>query len=424
MSAPEGGFTLIGSGWHPALFRSEAEALAGPVGFVHPRVVMTEAASADTENRLSRAALLDDILLHGQSSAPIETDILANQIAEWATAHLPTGTFAIRTRSLGTGLAGFSKSAIAQAAGGLIADNNHTVNLESPEHEIVVILAGPEDPPNHPDPLANSPPAIVWGLRHPTWTRTNWGGRQPMERPFFQPVSLEPRLARLLITLGHRSPHNSAEGGIQGPGEPTTVIDPFCGTGGIAIEAMLAGLSVLASDLDPRMVSGTRQNLEWASEELCAADFGGKELGGADFGGEELGGGGLCGNFPATWDVQEIGVGKTPDVWGRVSGSIFAFDPPYGRNAWKSDDGYELFLKACSAARTIDDAGSLCTLLPTDPAILNDDSDEPVDPLVMGKSWSKIADQMLERGWRVVLTAPVKVHRSLARLLVVAHPSH
>ena len=209
-----------------------------------------------------------------------------------------------------------------------------------------------------------------------------------MDRPFFQPVSLEPRLARLMISLGHRSDT-----------EPTTVIDPFCGTGGIAIEAMLAGLNVLASDLDPKMVKGTKENLQWASEDLCSG-------------------------YSATWDVQESGVGLTPDVWGKVGGAIFALDPPYGRNAWKSDDGYQLFLKACSAARTIDHSGSLCTLLPTDPAILKDNSDEPLDYLVMGKPWSKVVDEMLDRGWKVALTAPVKVHRSLARLLVVAHPSH
>jgi len=388
VEASVGRLTLIGSGWHPTLFRSEAEALAGPFTFVHPRIVVTKSENSNLPIRLARAALLDDVLLHGQSSAPVEPATLAKKIAEWATAHLPEGTFAIRPRSLGTGLAGFSKSAIAQAAGHLIADNTHTVDLESPENEIVVILAGPEDPSNHPDPLANSPPAIVWGLRSTDWNRVGWGGRQPTERPFFQPVSLEPRLARLLISLGHRT-----------DSEPTTVIDPFCGTGGIAIEAMLTDLTVLASDLDPRMVEGTKQNLEWASKELS-------------------------GQSEVTWDVQEIGVEFTPDVWGRVSGSIFAFDPPYGRNAWKSDDGYQLFLKACSAALTIDDAGSLCTLLPTDPAIFSEDSDELPDPLVMGKPWSKIVDHMLERGWRVVFTAPVKVHRSLARLLVVAHPSH
>ena len=92
-------------------------------------------------------------------------------------------------------------------------------------------------------------------LKQENWQRSGWGGRSPTDRPFFQPVSLEPRLARLMISLGHRS-----------DSEPTTVIDPFCGTGGIAIEAMLAGLNVLASDLDPKMVKGTEENLQWVSD--------------------------------------------------------------------------------------------------------------------------------------------------------------
>ena len=382
------GLTLVGSGWHPALFRSEAEALVGRVGFVHPRVVITNSIDEEALNRLSRSALVDEVLCKAEHSEVIEPTRIIQRITDWASKNLPNGSFAVRVRVIGSGLAGFSRSAIAQGVGGELSSDSHPVDLENPEYEIVVILAGPEDPPNHPDPLYLSPPMIIWGLKQENWQRSGWGGRSPMDRPFFQPVSLEPRLARLMISLGHRSDT-----------EPTTVIDPFCGTGGIAIEAMLAGLNVLASDLDPKMVKGTKENLQWASEDLCSG-------------------------YSATWDVQESGVGLTPDVWGKVGGAIFAFDPPYGRNAWKSDDGYQLFLKACSAARTIDHSGSLCTLLPTDPAILKDNSDEPLDYLVMGKPWSKVVDEMLDRGWKVALTAPVKVHRSLARLLVVAHPSH
>ena len=382
------GLTLVGSGWHPALFRSEAAALVGPVGFVHPRVVITNSIDEEALNLLSRSALVDEVLCKAEHSEVIEPTRIIQRITDWASKNLPNGSFAVRVRVIGSGLAGFSRSAIAQGVGGELSSDSHPVDLENPENEIVVILAGPEDPPNHPDPLYLSPPMIIWGLKQENWQRSGWGGRSPMDRPFFQPVSLEPRLARLMISLGHRSDT-----------EPTTVIDPFCGTGGIAIEAMLAGLNVLASDLDPKMVKGTKENLQWASEDLCSG-------------------------YSATWDVQESGVGLTPDVWGKVGGAIFAFDPPYGRNAWKSDDGYQLFLKACSAARTIDHSGSLCTLLPTDPAILKDNSDEPLDYLVMGKPWSKVVDEMLDRGWKVALTAPVKVHRSLARLLVVAHPSH
>lgn len=382
------GLMLIGSGWHPALFRSEAEALVGPVGFIHPRIVVTSSIDESAINRLSRSALVDEVLCNAEHSEVVESKRIIQLIVDWAKENLPEGSFAVRVNVIGSSLAGFSRSAIAQGVGAGIFGESRPVDLDNPDNEIVIFLAGPEDPPNHPDPLYLSSPMIIWGLKQENWQRSGWGGRSPMERPFFQPVSLEPRLARLMISLCHRL-----------DSEPTTVIDPFCGTGGIAIEAMLAGLNVLASDLDPKMVKGTEENLQWVSEDLCS-------------------------DYSATWDVQESGVGLTPDVWGKISGAIFAFDPPYGRNAWKSDDGYQLFLKACSAARTIDHSGSLCTLLPTDPAILKDNSDEPIDYLVMGKPWSKVADEMLDRGWKVALTAPVKVHRSLARLLVVAHPSH
>ncbi|MDP6148647.1 MAG: hypothetical protein QF365_01590 [Candidatus Thalassarchaeaceae archaeon] len=377
--------TLIGSGWHPALFRSEAEALVGPVGFIHPRAVVTELTSPDAMIRLSRSALIDDVLLNGKHSVALSVEEISGKIAKWATENLPKGSFAIRTRTLGTGVSDISKSAIAQDSGGRISSENNPVNLDSPEHEIVVILAGNEDPSNHPDPLGDSEPVIIWGLREKEWKRADYGGRRPMERPFFQPVSLEPRLARLLISLGHRTDFT-----------PTTIIDPFCGTGGIAIEAVLSGLNVLASDLDPRMVSGTEENLQWVS------------------GSENS----------AAWDVQVTGVGMIPDVWGKISGAVFAFDPPYGRNAWKSDDGVQLLLRACSAAKTIDDTGSLCTLLPTDPTIFDNNSNDSLDPIVMGVPWSELANQIIDRGWNPVLTAPIKVHRSLARLLVVAHPSH
>ena len=270
------GLTLVGSGWHPALFRSEAEALVGPVGFVHPRVVITNSIDEEALNRLSRSALVDEVLCKAEHSEVIEPTRIIQRITDWASKNLPNGSFAVRVRVIGSGLAGFSRSAIAQGVGGELSSDSHPVDLENPENEIVVILAGPEDPPNHPDPLYLSPPMIIWGLKQENWQRSGWGGRSPMDRPFFQPVSLEPRLARLMISLGHRSDT-----------EPTTVIDPFCGTGGIAIEAMLAGLNVLASDLDPKMVKGTKENLQWASEDLCSG-------------------------YSATWDVQESGVGLTP----------------------------------------------------------------------------------------------------------------
>ena len=39
------------------------------------------------------------------------------------------------------------------------------------------------------------------------------------------------------------------------------VLDPFCGTGGILIEAELLGATAVGSDFDPFMVQGSRQNV-------------------------------------------------------------------------------------------------------------------------------------------------------------------
>jgi tRNA (guanine10-N2)-dimethyltransferase len=71
--------------------------------------------------------------------------------------------------------------------------------------------------------------------------------RKPQYRPYFHPSSLHPRIARALVNLGRCR---------------YEVLDPFCGTGGILLEAGLMGLTVKGLDISEEMVSGTRQNLE------------------------------------------------------------------------------------------------------------------------------------------------------------------
>jgi tRNA G10 N-methylase Trm11 len=41
------------------------------------------------------------------------------------------------------------------------------------------------------------------------------------------------------------------------------VLDPFCGSGVILQEALLMGYSVYGSDIDPKMVEASKQNLRW-----------------------------------------------------------------------------------------------------------------------------------------------------------------
>ncbi|WP_414838011.1 methyltransferase domain-containing protein [Candidatus Nanosalina sp. VS9-1] len=73
--------------------------------------------------------------------------------------------------------------------------------------------------------------------------------RKNDRRPFSSPVSLDPVLARVLVNLS----------GVR-PGKH--LLDPFCGTGGILIEAGLCGVGVHGRDIDEEMIEGAGENLE------------------------------------------------------------------------------------------------------------------------------------------------------------------
>lgn len=65
---------------------------------------------------------------------------------------------------------------------------------------------------------------------------------------------LPPKLAQIIVNLAS-STHKPSLG--------TTVLDPFCGTGVVLQEAALMGYKVVGSDLEPRMIKYTSDNLEW-----------------------------------------------------------------------------------------------------------------------------------------------------------------
>jgi len=55
------------------------------------------------------------------------------------------------------------------------------------------------------------------------------------------------------------------------------LLDPFCGTGGILIEAGLIGIRVIGSDIEDKMVKGCRENLDFyniKNYELFSSDIG------------------------------------------------------------------------------------------------------------------------------------------------------
>lgn len=65
---------------------------------------------------------------------------------------------------------------------------------------------------------------------------------------------LPPKLSQMLINLTK-------------PDARTTIVDPFCGSGGLLIESMLMALNSDGSDINQEMVNCTKLNLSWLSKE-------------------------------------------------------------------------------------------------------------------------------------------------------------
>ncbi len=65
---------------------------------------------------------------------------------------------------------------------------------------------------------------------------------------------LPPKLAQIIVNLAT---------GTETPSSDFTVLDPFCGTGVVLQETLLAGFSAYGTDLEPRMTDFTATNIDW-----------------------------------------------------------------------------------------------------------------------------------------------------------------
>jgi tRNA (guanine10-N2)-dimethyltransferase len=103
---------------------------------------------------------------------------------------------------------------------------------------------------------------LVFGLKTAEIPSKPFMERRPRKKPFFHPSAMPPKLARVMVNLARAK-----------AGE--LVFDPFCGTGGILIEAALIGCRVLGLDAQRRMVRGCKLNFAYygvSPEGLMVAD--------------------------------------------------------------------------------------------------------------------------------------------------------
>jgi len=218
--------------------------------------------------------------------------------------------------------------------------------------ERLVKALGPGASPREPDTVVKvivAPGRALAGVHRADTARRSVLSRDVMRRPFFSPVSIRSEYARTLVNLSR----------VPGGGR---FADPFCGGGGILMEAASAGAASTGIDIDPGMLEGAAENLEAFGLEA-----------------ELIGG-----------DVSELTSLAPLDA--------VATDPPYGRSTALRDEGLAAIYSRLfsSSADALAPGGHLAVALPAEWAV-------------------HLGEEHLER----ISAHPMKVHRSLTRWFTV-----
>ena len=244
------------------------------------------------------------------------------------------GTYAVRATVLANAPQKASASVVEREVGARMKGGR--VNLENPAHVFRVFVG-----------------ERAW-LTHEIYDREadDFEERAVKHRPFFQPVSLHPKFARALVNLTRV--HDGQR-----------LLDPFCGTAGILIEAGLVGARPIGIDAEPQAARGAALNLE---------HFG--ILGAA---------------------VHE---GRAKDAVALAGGRVraIATDPPYGRSATTMKMGARAVIEesAKAMAEVLEPGGRLAMCVP-EPTMA-----EPLEGLLTRE-----------------LSIPQRVHASLTRNYLV-----
>jgi tRNA (guanine10-N2)-dimethyltransferase len=90
---------------------------------------------------------------------------------------------------------------------------------------------------------------FILGLRKGPLLKNLFFHRRPRKRPFFHATAMSVKLSRCMVNLAR-------------PRRDDLILDPFCGTGSILVEAGLMGFRIIGGDVKERMVSGCYANLK------------------------------------------------------------------------------------------------------------------------------------------------------------------
>lgn len=252
------------SGEHPELPFDELTAIADAAGLDAPERVGDRVAVVPGRldcRRPSMTTLLFDLAYRG----PVKD----------AEIDPPDGSYGVRCHAAGER----DQDAIERRIGDLLSAPGNTVDLDAPDTWYDCVVIDEE---------------LLVGPRRCTVDRGVFDRRRSHLRPYSSPVTLHPRIARAMVNL-------------TGCPAGARIVDPFCGTGGILLEAGLIGMELAGSDLSEEMIAGAEQNL--AAEGLSA-------------------------------ELHQCPVAKAADRIGRADAVVA--DIPYGRSSHASTEPRQL----------------------------------------------------------------------------------
>ena len=228
------------SGEHETLPESEVLACMRALGIDH-RIVKSEEQflMLDVSGEPSQILSTRLAMTHHIISVILECDLSESSILESvrdAEITIPEEkTFSVRARQLTS--TPLSSARMERHIGGVIFERNKVngvkVNLTNPDHRFRAIIT--ED-------------SCIFGEVLASIDRRQFEERKPHKKPFFYPGAISPRIARAIVNICEIE-------------KGDLVLDPFCGTGGILVEAGFIGARVIGIDVQQSMIRGAEMNI-------------------------------------------------------------------------------------------------------------------------------------------------------------------
>jgi tRNA (guanine10-N2)-dimethyltransferase len=230
------------SGEHDSLPVSELRAILETEGYEYEisekldQLIRLEADLGCTEALRDRAAFTRMCALElFNCEARMNSIVKAMRLTDLNKAIGVDETFAVRVKHVREYSSQVNGMALERKLGELILEKmmSARVNLRRPDKMFVGVLTSEK---------------FVFGLKLAEVAPRPFVERCPRKKPFFHPSAMQPKLARCMVNLAR-------------PKAGNLILDPFCGTGTMLVEAALTGYRVLGLDVQRRMVKGTVKNL-------------------------------------------------------------------------------------------------------------------------------------------------------------------